>query len=203
MATPAQVTANRANAQHSTGPSSAEGKAASSRNSLKFGLTAKAAIIPGEDPAELEGLTTQYLEEFDPVDAVEQHLVQTMIRSIWMQRRCDRVEAAYLNARVAALPEGTQHALGAAVIEDAAQGDVLHKIFRRHQAAEREWTRALDSLTRVQAQRFADEAEAEAAVAHSAAPAEPEPANRLRFSTPPPPLARSAAETPVNLALRL
>jgi hypothetical protein len=119
------------------------------------------------------------------------------------QQRCDRVEAAYLNARVAALPEGTQHALGAAVIEDAAQGDVLHRIFRRHQAAEREWTRALDSLTRMQAQRFADEAEAEADDALSSAPAESSPANRLRFSAPPPPLARPAAEPPVNLALRL
>uniref|UniRef100_Q01W00 Uncharacterized protein n=1 Tax=Solibacter usitatus (strain Ellin6076) TaxID=234267 RepID=Q01W00_SOLUE len=200
MATPAQVTANRANAQQSTGPSSAEGKAASSRNSLKFGLTARAAIIPGEDPAELEALTTQYLEEFDPAGAVEQHLVQTMIRAIWMQQRCDRVEAAYLNARVAALPEGTEHALGAAVIEDAAQGDVLHKIFRRHQAAEREWTRALDSLTRMQAQRFADEAEAEAESATALAPASatPQPANRLRFSDPPQLPAR-----PANLALRL
>ncbi|HEY1493152.1 MAG TPA: hypothetical protein VGF49_01355 [Candidatus Solibacter sp.] len=199
MATPAQVTANRANAQHSTGPSSAEGKAVSSRNSLKLGLTAKAAIIPGEDPAELESLTAQYLEEFEPVSAVEQHLVHTMIRAIWMQQRCDRIEAAYLNARVAAMPEGTQHALGAAVIDDAAQGDVLHKIFRRHQAAEREWTRALDSLTRMQAQRFADEAEAEVQLP---APAPSHP-NRVRFDAPPQTPAVPAAALPVNLALRL
>ena len=195
MATPAQVTANRANAQFSTGPSSVEGRAVSSRNSLKLGLTGKAAIIPGEDPAELESLTAQYLEEFEPVSAVEQHLVQTMIRAIWMQQRCDRIEAAYLNARVAAMPEGTQHALGAAAIEDAAQGDVLHKIFRRHQAAEREWSRALDSLTRMQAQRFADETEAEVQLA---APAHP---NRVRFDAPPQTPAGPAAALPVNLAL--
>ena len=203
MATPAQVTANRANAQHSTGPSSAEGKAASSRNSLKFGLTAKAAIIPGEDPAELEALTTQYVEEFNPVGSVEQHLVQTMIRAIWMQQRCDRVEAAYLNARVAALPEGTPHALGAAVVEDAAHGDVLHKIFRRHQAAEREWSRALDSLTRMQAQRFSDEAETQAHATLVSPPAAPPAANRLRFNEVPQLPTRPAVEPPVNLALRL
>jgi hypothetical protein len=201
MATPAQVTANRANAQLSTGPRSAEGKASSSRNSLKFGLTAKAAIIPGEDPSELEGLTSQYLEEFDPAGPIEEHLVHNMIRAVWMQQRCDRVEAAYLNARVAAMPEGTEHALGVALIDDAAQGDVLHKIFRRRQAAEREWSRALDSLTRMQAQRFADEAEAAAALA--SAPATPPPADRLRFSNPPQLPARPAAEPPSNLALRL
>jgi hypothetical protein len=115
-----------------------------------------------------------------------------------MQQRCDRIEAAYLNARVAAMPEGTEHALGAAVIEDAARGDVLHKIFRRRQAAEREWSRALDSLTCIRGQRFADEAEAEAALA-PAPPAE----NRVRFSDPPQLPVRPTAELPVNLALRL
>jgi hypothetical protein len=202
MASPAQVTANRANAQSSTGPSSVEGKAVSSRNSLKWGLTAKAAIVPGEDPAALESLAAEYHEEFLPVGLVELHLVETMIRAIWMQQRCDRVEAAYLNARVAAMPEGTEHALGAAVIEDAAHGDVLHKIFRRHQAAEREWSRALDSLTRMQAQRFDDEAAAEAALA-PAPPPPPPSVNRLRFSAPPQLPPRPAAEPPANLALRL
>ena len=197
MATPAQVTANRANAQASTGPRSAEGKASSSRNSLKFGLTAKAAIIPGEDPAELEDLTAQYLEEFDPAGPIEQHFVQNLVRAVWMQRRCDRIEAAYLNARVAAMPEGTEHALGAALITDAAQGDVLHKIFRRRQAAEREWTRALDSLTRIQAQRFANEAEA------AAEAATPLPTNRVRFDAVPQLAPQRAAEPPANLALRL
>jgi hypothetical protein len=195
MATPAQVIANRANALSSTGPRSAEGKAAASRNSLKFGLTAKAAIIPGEDPADLESRTVQYLDEFEPSGVVEQHFVQTMIRAIWMQQRCDRIEAAYLNARVAAMPEGTEHALGAAVIEDAAQGDVLHKIFRRRQAAEREWSRALDSLTRMQAERFADETEAEAAT--------PPPSNRVRFDAVLPPAGLRAPEPPATLALRL
>jgi hypothetical protein len=199
MATPAQITANRANAQSSTGPRSAEGKAAASRNSLKFGLTARAAIIPGEDPAEFDGITAQYLEEFDPAGPIEEHFVQNLVRAVWMQRRCDRIEAAYLTARVAAMPEGTEHALGAAVIEDAAQGDVLHKIFRRRQAAEREWSRALDSLTRMQAQRFAEEAEAQA----EAVTITPPPSNRVRFDAVLQPAAQRAPEPSASLALRL
>jgi hypothetical protein len=50
MATPAQIAANRANAQKSTGPRTAEGKAASRLNALKHGLDAESLIIPGEDP---------------------------------------------------------------------------------------------------------------------------------------------------------
>jgi len=157
--------ANCANPQLSTGPSSAEGKAASFRNSLKLGLTAKSLVISGEDPAELEQLAAQYFEEFSPASALEEHLVQTLIRAVWMQQRCDRIEAAYLNARLAAQPEGTEHPLGAAVLEDVAHGDVLTKIFRRRQAAEREWNRNLDALTRIQGARFENEDAEELALA--------------------------------------
>jgi len=205
MATPAQITANRANAQFSTGPCSVEGKAASSRNSLKLGIHATSLIIPGEDPAELEQLTAQYLEEFSPATAVEEHLVQTLIRAIWMQHRCDRIEAAYLNARVAAQPEGTEHALGAAVLEDATHGDVLTKLFRRRQAAEREWNRNLDALTRIQGARFENEDAEELALA-GPPPVLPPDHNRVRFSAPPQPAGLrppTAAAPPANLALRL
>ena len=43
MATPAQIEANRRNARKSTGPKTAAGKAASSRNALTHGLTAAIA----------------------------------------------------------------------------------------------------------------------------------------------------------------
>jgi hypothetical protein len=198
MATPAQITANRSNALSSTGPRSVEGKAASSRNSLKLGLTAKSLIIPGEDPAELDALSDQYMEEFTPTTVIEEHFVHAMIQAVWMQRRCDRIEAAYLNARVAALPEGTQFPLGAALVEDAAHGDVLHKIFRRRQAAERDWNNALATLADIQSERL----QRELAAKRPPAPPRPDP-NRVRFSNPPLPAAPRAPEAPENLALRL
>ena len=43
MATPAQIEANRRNARKSTGPKTAAGKAASSRNALTHGMTASIA----------------------------------------------------------------------------------------------------------------------------------------------------------------
>jgi hypothetical protein len=56
MSSPAQILANRANAQESTGPRSAEGKAASRFNALKHGLDARSIVLPGEDPEEYAAL---------------------------------------------------------------------------------------------------------------------------------------------------
>jgi len=56
MATPTQIEANRLNAQKSTGPRSAEGKAAVRFNALKYGVDAESLILPGEDQAQLEEL---------------------------------------------------------------------------------------------------------------------------------------------------
>jgi len=52
MATPAQIAANRTNAQKSTGPRSVEGKAASRFNALKHGMDAKSIVLPNEDGTE-------------------------------------------------------------------------------------------------------------------------------------------------------
>ena len=50
MPAPDRAEINRRNAQKSTGPKTAEGKARSRFNALKHGLTAKTAVLPGEDP---------------------------------------------------------------------------------------------------------------------------------------------------------
>ena len=50
----AQLAANAANAQHSTGPRTSEGKNRSSQNASKHGLTAREVVIP---PGEQEELT--------------------------------------------------------------------------------------------------------------------------------------------------
>jgi hypothetical protein len=198
MASPAQVTANRANAQSSTGPRSVEGKAAASRNSLKLGIHAQAMIIPGEDPAGLEQLTATYEEKFQPVGPIELSLLETIIRAAWMQQRYARIETEYLNARIAALPEDTPYPLGAVMVQDAANGNTLQKIFRRQQAAQRDWYKAIETLSRLQAARH--HAAAQAAAAQSAKPASP---NRVRFDMPPLPTLSDLPELPVNLALRL
>src|ERR1022692_3304620 len=86
MSTPIQTAANRLNAQHSTGPRSAQGKAASRANSLKTGLYARSQVIAGEDPAELRALADQYFLRWDPTTPEESFLVPALV-SDWLLRR--------------------------------------------------------------------------------------------------------------------
>src|ERR1039457_5822754 len=93
MATPAQIAANQANAQKSTGPRSVEGKSASRFNALKHSIDAASIVIPGEDPADYAALADHYLQEFRPQSASESFHVAAMLRADWQKGRLQRVEA--------------------------------------------------------------------------------------------------------------
>ena len=56
MLTDAKFAANQANAQHSTGPRTPEGKAAVSQNSATFGLFAARDLVRPEDQSEYDEL---------------------------------------------------------------------------------------------------------------------------------------------------
>src|SRR2546428_11252189 len=66
MTTPAQIEANRRNAQKSTGPKTAQGRAVVSLNGLRHGLRAETAVLPFEDPAEFAKLKQELEQEFRP-----------------------------------------------------------------------------------------------------------------------------------------
>ena len=70
MATTAQIAANRSNAAKSTGPLTKSGKARSSRNALRHGLTAEQVVISGEDPAAFETLQDDLYAHYQPADPV-------------------------------------------------------------------------------------------------------------------------------------
>ena len=61
-----RLAANRANAQLSCGPKTPEGKAKSSLNAVKTGLTGRTVLLPSEDAEDYETHLLQYLEEFAP-----------------------------------------------------------------------------------------------------------------------------------------
>ncbi len=83
---------NRANAQHSTGPVTIQGKLASSRNSLKHGLASGQIIIPGEDPAAFDSLLGALLEEHQPASPTEELLIHEMAQSYWLTQRALRLQ---------------------------------------------------------------------------------------------------------------
>lgn len=138
MATPAQVAANQANAQHSTGPQSPEGKARSSRNSFKHGLYSKQLVLPNEDPAELDRLRLSLRAEHQPINTTEDILVNELAESFWRIRRMREREAAAMQ------PEnfGTWIELG-----------LLAVVQRTMASAERAFHRSLAALRRAQKDR--------------------------------------------------
>ena len=98
MATDAQNTANQANAQHSTGPRTEAGKATSSRNALKHGLTARTALMPDEDAEVHACFLAGMLDSYDPLNPAETALVEEMIDIQWRLRRASRFEVRILSA---------------------------------------------------------------------------------------------------------
>ena len=99
MTSEKQRAANQRNAQNSSGPSSAEGKAASRMNALKSGLYAKSAVIRGESQEEFEEIVHQYNEQFHPVTPQARTLVDALIRNTWLLRRYDRIEGELWETR--------------------------------------------------------------------------------------------------------
>ncbi|WP_165072399.1 hypothetical protein [Paludisphaera rhizosphaerae] len=100
-ATEAQIRANRANAQKSTGPKSDAGKARARMNALKHGMRSKnGPVLPHEDPAELEARVNLWVEDWEPQNAIERELVERAAKASWALERAERYEAALLARRV-------------------------------------------------------------------------------------------------------
>ena len=94
MATKRQIRANRRNARRSTGPKSAAGRAASSANALRHGLSAAHAIVlPDEDPEAFERLQRGVFADLDPQGALQAALAQRIVVLLWRLDRAARLEA--------------------------------------------------------------------------------------------------------------
>lgn len=80
MSTQAQIAANQTNSQLSTGPTSEQGKANSSRNAVKLGLFSATAFIPPDEREEYEDFCADYLGDLNPKTAVEDTLADEIIQ---------------------------------------------------------------------------------------------------------------------------
>jgi hypothetical protein len=151
MATPKQNEANRQNAQNSTGPRSAEGKAASRFNALKSGIDAKSQVIPGEDPDQLEVLVAEYQERFATATPERRLLVDTLVNSEWLLRRLNRAEAEfwqYEAHRTESNYNSNEHPIGRVLYH----GDrTFDRLQRRIDSVDRNYHRALKELQSLEA----------------------------------------------------
>jgi hypothetical protein len=83
----AQLAANRANAQLSTGAKTPAGKAVSSLNALKNALTGRTVLLPTDDAAAYQGHLSAYQEDLQPVGRRESDLVQSIADCAWRLHR--------------------------------------------------------------------------------------------------------------------
>jgi hypothetical protein len=94
----------RANGAKSRGPTTAEGKEKSSRNSIKHGLTAGNGniLLDCEDPDQFDEVLNKLLGIHQPGTPAETDLVEEMVACRWRTRRMWTIETGLLNAEILA-----------------------------------------------------------------------------------------------------
>ena len=134
MATLKQIEANRANALKSTGPKTAEGKAAVRLNSLQHGLRAQTLIIPGENREQFNQLHTALDAEWRPLTLTARFYVEQMAIAQWKLRRLEVAESSLLARDLPA----------------TIQIPLLDRLWQSQVRLERSFTRAQHELERIQ-----------------------------------------------------
>jgi hypothetical protein len=92
MSTPAQRSANQANAQHSTGAITEMGKAASAGNNRKYSLAGAFFLLPNEEEADYRKLASDLVEEHRPSTRTEVILVEKMAQHYWTSQRAQSLQ---------------------------------------------------------------------------------------------------------------
>ena len=152
MATEKQIEANRRNAQQSTGPRTAEGKAAARRNALSSGIYAdREAILPCENPQDLETLAAEYHQRYRPTTPEVRCLVDSLVSDEWLLRRFRTIEAQLMDRAIRSTSYPEQHTpLGQAYARAENQ---LERLQRRINATRRNYLQALKMLQALETQK--------------------------------------------------
>jgi len=140
MATQSQIIANQANAKHSTGPVTAEGKARVAQNATRHGLTAKNLVVRDDEREEFEAFHADLLAEIDPTGAVEMITFNDLLHAAWNLQRFRRLEA---ETSLGTIDDLTDPQTAAAV----------DRLARYQARAQRAYYRALQEVKRLQTNR--------------------------------------------------
>ena len=173
MATRRQIEANRRNAQKSTGPRSAAGKAASAANALVHGFTAaRTLVLADEDEGAFATMRRCVVADLDPLDAVQAALAQRIAILLWRLERASRLEAEVFahgdllarRSRERAHGDGEPGAgcgieeamraeapLAAVLVEHEASARAYERLARHESALQRALDRTLQAFTRLRA----------------------------------------------------
>ena len=151
MPTLKQIAANRRNAQRSTGPRTAEGKIASSRNSLRSGIYAdRETVLPTEDPVALSELRDEYYDHYQPASPAERCLVDSLISDEWLLRRFRRVEGELLTEANCDISQSAERFCIGTSYRDNER--TLERLQRRINATRKSYLKTLEALAALRAE---------------------------------------------------
>ena len=96
MASLRQIRANQLNAQKSTGPTTAEGKAIARRNALKHGLAGSGIVLPEDEAEAVNERWAEWQSALKPDDAYSDWMVERIACAAIRLERCEHHERALL-----------------------------------------------------------------------------------------------------------
>src|SRR5580658_306597 len=100
MASPAQITANIANAQKSSGPKTEPGKHRTRLNAYRHGLTGQICLLTADEHKAFDQHCTGIRESLEPVGALELELAQSIAENHWRLKRARAIETGIFAAGV-------------------------------------------------------------------------------------------------------
>jgi hypothetical protein len=162
MSIPNRSEINRANAQHSTGPKTAEGKKQSSLNALRHGLTGQIVVMPTEDLQAYQQHLKSFTDELAPKGVIEMNLVQALADTSW---RLNRVAAMETNLLTLGIATGNSFTDAPQQIQDAmsivsaleSQSKALSNLSLHSQRLSRQFERTVAQLRDLQEIRHTQE----------------------------------------------
>ena len=140
MPSPAQMEANRQNAQHSTGPRTEEGKVASSQNNFKHGFCGAFQVLDSESQEEFDALLTALRLEHSPSTATENILVDRLAQHFWLSQRAQLLQTMSFSSEYdnAAAEKSFALYLRYQVANDRAFSKCLHDLLKLRAEARRQ-----------------------------------------------------------------
>src|SRR5579872_3073992 len=156
----------RENGAQSRGPKTDAGKQRSSQNALRHGLCSQALVLPSEDPADFQRLLDSYLQQFRPAGPIELDLAHEIAAAKWRLNRLTLIETQLLadsiadveRRRAQDIEDGDEDepltpAQSLAKAFDRLSSGSLNFLHRIQSRLERTYSRALQNLLRIEAQR--------------------------------------------------
>jgi len=128
-----QREANQRNAQYSTGPRTAEGKAVVAANALRHGFRSQRIVIDGESTADYDAFRNDLVAQLAPVGVLETILTDRVAAGFWRLQRAGRMEAEMLELMQSSKCSGENDPAAADLRATAAQ---LKRLIESRMAAD-------------------------------------------------------------------